>query len=101
MRVITKKADEVRELRRALSLTQQQFADRLGVARRTIIRGEQRGLEVPWYSTGSIDRYELSRLWDLAVKEAADRAQVRRAPKCHTPREVTLPRSRPARKVSP
>lgn len=97
MRVITKKADEVRELRRALGLTQQQFADRLGVTRRTIIRGEQRGLEVPWYSTGSIDRYELSRLWDLAVKEAADRAQARAPSKCHAPREVTLSRSRSRR----
>jgi transcriptional regulator with XRE-family HTH domain len=62
----------VRELRRALNLTQREFAQLLGVSRRTIIRGEQRGLEVPWYSSGSIDRYELSRLWNLAEQRAAD-----------------------------
>ncbi len=77
MRVISHTAEEVRELRRALKLTQQQLADRLGVSRRTIIRGEQRGIEVPWYSSGSIDRYELTRTWGLAVKEAADRPHSR------------------------
>lgn len=40
-------AETVRELRRRLSLTQSEFAERLGVARRTVIRGEQRGLEIP------------------------------------------------------
>jgi hypothetical protein len=67
----------VRELRRALNLTQREFAQLLGVSRRTIIRGEQRGLEVPWYSSGSIDRYELSRLWNLAEQRAADLRQSR------------------------
>lgn len=35
----------VRTLRKRLCLSQQQFAERLGVSRRTVIRGEQRGLE--------------------------------------------------------
>lgn len=38
-------ATELVELRSRLSLTQQQLADRLGVSRRTIIRGEQRGID--------------------------------------------------------
>ena len=99
MRVITRSAEEVRAIRRTLELTQAELAERLQVSRRTIIRGEQRGLEVPWYSTGNINRYELSRLWDLAQKEAADRARAARAPKSHLPREVTLSRSR-SRRVS-
>src|SRR5712671_6310735 len=43
-------AERVRDLRRQLSLTQAEFAERLGVTRRTVIRGEQRGLEIPWRS---------------------------------------------------
>jgi ribosome-binding protein aMBF1 (putative translation factor) len=75
MRVITHSAETVRELRQTLGLTQREFAQLLGVSRRTIVRGEQRGLEVPWYSSGSIDRYELSRLWNLAEQQASDLRQ--------------------------
>lgn len=74
MRVITRTADQVRDLRRALSLTQKEFAARLQVSRRTIIRGEQRGIEIPWYSTSDL-RVGLYKLWgDLEVL-AADRAR--------------------------
>ena len=38
-------ASVVRTLRKRLCLSQQRFAERLGVSRRTVIRGEQRGLE--------------------------------------------------------
>ena len=41
-------AERVRSLRVTLCLSQDELAARLGVTRRTIIRGEQRGLELPW-----------------------------------------------------
>jgi transcriptional regulator with XRE-family HTH domain len=40
-------AGEVTALRAALRLKQSELARRLGVTRRTVIRGEQRGLEIP------------------------------------------------------
>jgi DNA-binding XRE family transcriptional regulator len=99
MRVITHSAETVRELRRTLKLTQGQLAQLLGVSRRTIIRGEQRGLEVPWYSSGSIDRYELSRLWELAQQQAADLRNLAIAKVSPPAGGDTLPR--PPAKVSP
>lgn len=40
-------ARELVELRRRLSLTQLELAERVGLSRRTVIRGEQRGIELP------------------------------------------------------
>lgn len=40
-------AAEVRNLRARLELSQREFAEELGVSHRTIVRAEQRGLEVP------------------------------------------------------
>lgn len=45
-------AENVRALREGLHLTQSEFAERLRVTRRTVIRGEQRGLELPLGSWG-------------------------------------------------
>jgi DNA-binding XRE family transcriptional regulator len=39
---------EVRRVRVALGMTQGQFAAALGIHVRTVVRGEARGLEVPW-----------------------------------------------------
>lgn len=78
MRVITHSAADVRALRRALRLTQKQFAAELGVARRTVIRGEQRGLEIPWYSSSDF-RHVLHAAWDSLQKRAADAARALKA----------------------
>ncbi len=40
-------AEEVRRVRKANGMTQAEFALVLGVTVRTVVRGEQRGLEVP------------------------------------------------------
>ena len=71
MRVITHSADEVRALRRTLGLTQTELARRLEVSRRTIIRGEQRGIEIPWYSTSDY-RHVLYSKWRELQQLAAD-----------------------------
>lgn len=41
-------AIEVRRVRAALKMTQVEFAAALDITPRTVIRGEARGLEVPW-----------------------------------------------------
>lgn len=41
-------AAEVRRVRAALKMTQAEFATALDITPRTVIRGEARGLEVPW-----------------------------------------------------
>jgi transcriptional regulator with XRE-family HTH domain len=48
MRLVTYGPDDVRGLRSALCLSQEELAKRLGVTRRTVIRAEQRGIEIPW-----------------------------------------------------
>jgi hypothetical protein len=89
-------AETVIALRQALSLSQGDFARRLGVSRRTVIRGELRGLELPLGPWGS--RGHIFTAWSELQAEAADRAELARSTKCHTPAEiaaVTLkPRSR-------
>ena len=82
MRVITTKATDLRRVRLQLRLTQEQFAGRLGISRRSVIRGEVRGLEIPWYSAGETGRNELLARWE-ALKQEADRAVLER------PRSVT------------
>jgi hypothetical protein len=79
VRCVHQTAEEVRELRRALFLTQRQFAQALGVSRRTVIRGEQRGLEVPWFSASNTGRHDLHERWCALQAQAADRAARRRA----------------------
>jgi hypothetical protein len=98
-------AEHVRELRRRLSLSQGEFAERLGVTRRTVIRGEQRGLELPlgsWGPRGDVwTRWcELQRL--PAVD--GDRAELGRSAKCHSPEKkepVTLNARSRARRSAP
>jgi DNA-binding XRE family transcriptional regulator len=46
-------AAEVRRVRAALELTQAQLAAALGVSRRTVIRGEARGMDIPWRGDSS------------------------------------------------
>lgn len=74
--------ERVREVRASLKLSQREFAERLGVSRRTVIRGEQRGLEVPWATWKS--RGDVRIAWDELEEDAdcasppAARAQVSR-----------------------
>lgn len=51
-------AGALRELRARLRVSQLGMASLLGVSRRTIIRGEQRGMEAAYFSD-TIDRWEL------------------------------------------
>lgn len=60
----------VKRVRAELGLTQEQFAARLGVTRRTIIRGEQRGLAIPYWSNN-----ETRKAWDAAVAAAKAKAE--------------------------
>lgn len=81
----------MRELRRRLSLTQDEFAAALGVTRRTVIRGEQRGLELPLGSWGP--RGDVWTCWtelQSLPAVAGDRGELGRSAKCHVPRDVTL-----------
>jgi DNA-binding XRE family transcriptional regulator len=43
-------ADQVKQLRTDLAVSQATLARLLTVSRRTIVRAEQRGLEAPWHS---------------------------------------------------
>lgn len=94
-------AEDVRALRFSLQLTQAQFAARLGVSKRTVIRGEQRGLELPWTEYGPRGNVWIA--WKAMQLEAADRAAAGRSVKSHPAPDLeasdTL--SRIAAKVSP
>jgi ribosome-binding protein aMBF1 (putative translation factor) len=63
-------AADVSTLREALGLSQAQLAAQLGVSRRTIIRGELRGMEIPFRpdSTRSSVYEAWNQLSDLAHK---------------------------------
>jgi transcriptional regulator with XRE-family HTH domain len=67
-------AAEFAACRAALKLSQVEFAQRLGMARRTVIRGEQRGIELPysWRSevANTPGRDGLRRRWEAALAEA-------------------------------
>jgi DNA-binding XRE family transcriptional regulator len=65
----------VRRVRAELKLTQEQFADLLGIARRTVIRAEKRGLAIPYWSNAP-----LRERWDAAIKAAKGRAASRSTP---------------------
>jgi len=72
---------EVLRIRMLLNMTQEQLAAELGVHRRTVIRGEARGIEIPW----RVDtrRADVRDVWhQLQDKAAAQReppARVRAA----------------------
>jgi DNA-binding XRE family transcriptional regulator len=69
VRTIDVPADEVRRVRSLLMLSQAELAARLGVSRRTIIRGEERGMETPWWSRNP-ERSELRKRWNEVKAEA-------------------------------
>lgn len=69
-------AERVRLVRETLGLSQGQFASALGVARRTVIRGEQRGLDIPWYRPDST-RGRVLEAWKRLEQQAADRPRAR------------------------
>lgn len=73
MRVITVDASELIRVRRRLQLTQAEFAARLGVSRRTVIRGELRGIELPWGPWN--ERWPLRERWN-ELQELATKADV-------------------------
>jgi DNA-binding XRE family transcriptional regulator len=75
-------AAEVTRVRTALNLSKAQFASALGVARRTVIRGEERGLELPWRPDST--RAAVWDAWGRLAAEAADRQRARSPAKCHT-----------------
>lgn len=78
-------AADVIEVRSALRLKQSELAKRLGVTRRTVIRGEQRGLEIP-YRLGDSPRKAVGEAWHALeleakaarVTQAADTKRARR-----------------------
>lgn len=85
----------MRELRRRLRLTQAAFAERLGVSVRTVIRGEQRGLEIPWRSDS---RDGVREAWAALQREAI---AVAADPLLNvTPRAIARKVSRPKRRLS-
>jgi transcriptional regulator with XRE-family HTH domain len=70
-------AAQVCAVRKVLKLSQAELAERLGVSRRTIIRGERRGIELPsrygWGRPADFDkspRGQLPGKWAAALKEA-------------------------------
>lgn len=63
-------AADVTAVRTALHLTQRELATRLGVTRRTVIRGEQRGLEIP-SSYGDSPRKAVGEAWRELKAQAA------------------------------
>lgn len=73
-RMIDVGAAEFATVRAVLKLSQGEFAERLGVSRRTVIRGEQRGIELPpsWKSREG-ERDGLRGKWDAARDEAEKR----------------------------
>lgn len=95
MRVITVDASELIRVRRRLQLTQAEFAERLGVSRRTVIRGESRGIEVPWFSSSDRDslRDRWNKLQELATKAdvVESWAERRRLARSRRPGGATLP----------
>lgn len=65
-------AAEVLRVRMLLNMTQAQLADALGVHRRTVIRGEARGIEIPWRVDTT--RADVRDVWhQLQVKAGAQR----------------------------
>lgn len=70
-------------VRAVLKLSQGEFAERLGLSRRTVIRGEQRGIELP--PTWGQPAGGLRDKWHAAAKEAeADRERYVEAAKSDT-----------------
>lgn len=72
-RVIDVQAPEFAAVRLTLGLSQGAFAARLGISRRTAIRGEQRGIELPsryGMQNGTPQRRALLETWEAARKEA-------------------------------
>lgn len=77
-------APEFACVRAVLKLSQGEFAERLGVSRRTVIRGEQRGIELP-PSWTQREPGGLRDKWETARKEAeADPARYVEAAKSDT-----------------
>lgn len=72
---------DVLRVRMLLNMTQEQLAAELGVHRRTVIRGESRGLEIPWRNDSR--RKIVREVWQqLQARAAAQReppARVRAA----------------------
>lgn len=66
MRSTTIESEDVWRVRKQLGITQTAMAKRLGVSRRTIIRGEQRGLEIPHGN----ERGGLRDRWNQLVRAA-------------------------------
>jgi hypothetical protein len=75
-------AADVLSLRAALGLSQGDFAAALGLSRRTVIRAEARGLELPWRPDSS--RGEVLERWGQLRRQAGDRQRPRSPAKCHT-----------------
>jgi hypothetical protein len=72
-RVIDVQAPEFAAVRLTLGLSQGAFAARLGISRRTAIRGEQRGIELPsryGMQSGTPARRALLETWEAARKQA-------------------------------
>jgi hypothetical protein len=67
-------AAEFATVRATLGDSQGQFAERLGVSRRTVIRGEQRGIEMPrsygWGRQPDSTRGQLADKWKAAREQA-------------------------------
>jgi hypothetical protein len=95
-RVIDVQPHEFATVRAVLKLSQGEFAERLGLSRRTVIRGEQRGIELPgryrhYYmqergQAGQDDlRAQVREKWEAARKEArADRVRYLEAARSDT-----------------
>jgi DNA-binding XRE family transcriptional regulator len=73
-REVSVPAAEVITVRKCLKLSQAELAERLCVSRRTIIRGEKRGIELPskymWRGTATDARSKIRPAWEAARKEA-------------------------------
>lgn len=77
-RTIDVPAAQVAAVRATLKLTQAEFAERLGISRRTVIRGECRGIELPSVFSyhrrrnglGDNPAAKLRDTWAAALKEA-------------------------------
>jgi DNA-binding transcriptional regulator YiaG len=64
-------AADVSTLRAKLGMTQAQLAAELGVAIRTVMRGEARGMEIPWHSGSS--RSDVAEAWSRLSARAHKR----------------------------
>lgn len=77
-RTIDVRPAEFAAVRATLKLSQLEFAERLGISRRTVIRGERRGIELPsaWsyhrrrHGLGDNPAAKLRDTWAAALKEA-------------------------------